>query len=58
MANMACIWHECEECWETSCGNAFIINDGTPEENGFRFCTYCGEEVEQVLAEPLDNDDY
>ena len=28
--------------WATSCGGMFSITDGTPGENGMRFCTYCG----------------
>jgi hypothetical protein len=28
--------------WTASCGHAWQILDGTPGENGMRFCCYCG----------------
>jgi hypothetical protein len=28
--------------WTTSCGHAWQMLDGTPAENGMRFCCYCG----------------
>jgi hypothetical protein len=28
--------------WDTACGNKFVFNDGTPTENGQRWCGYCG----------------
>lgn len=28
--------------YSTSCGEAFVIEAGTPTENNFKFCTYCG----------------
>jgi len=47
-----CKW-ECsekaEEIWETDCKNRFVFIDGTPKENGFRFCPYCGEEIVEVV---------
>ena len=46
----ACIWEYWDngECWETGCDNAFILNDGTPGENGMVFCPYCGQRIEEV----------
>lgn len=35
--------------WETSCGNAFTINDGTPAQNDMKYCCYCGGEIEQTV---------
>jgi hypothetical protein len=39
-----CSWkHDDEDgAFDTECGNRFQMEDGTPEDNGFRFCTYCG----------------
>jgi len=37
--------------WSTDCGRDFMLNDGTPEDNGMRFCCYCGRPVEQVESE-------
>jgi len=28
--------------YRTDCENLFMIIEGTPEENGFIFCCYCG----------------
>jgi hypothetical protein len=39
-----CVWTEDEDgIWNTSCGNAFIMNDETPSENDFKFCCFCGK---------------
>ena len=29
--------------WETSCGEAFCIEDGTPAENNMKYCHHCGK---------------
>ena len=52
-----CVWTEDaypdgEVVWETGCGETFVINDGTPEQNHFRFCTYCGKPLKQVEHQP------
>ena len=46
-----CIWKETywEDCWETSCGNAWSLNEGKPSENSMRFCLYCGKPLVEVL---------
>ena len=47
-----CKWVEDEDGdWETECGHIFIVCYGKPEENGFRFCPYCGEEILEVEYE-------
>lgn len=34
------------DTWATSCDNMFeFFNDG-PKENGFKYCPYCGGEIE------------
>jgi hypothetical protein len=38
-----CHWTEDEGMWATSCGNAFMLNDGTPTDNNMKFCCYCGK---------------
>ena len=44
-----CKWQEDDSgTWESQCGNSFVINDGTPEENRMLFCCYCGGEIEQI----------
>lgn len=48
-----CTWREEEDSWDTSCNEKFVIIDGTPEDNGMRFCTYCGRRLQQELASPM-----
>ncbi len=42
-----CDWtyDEDEDCWHTECGECFVLNDGTPEENNFKYCYHCGKEL-------------
>lgn len=42
-----CQWTYDEEhdVYDTECGEAFSITDGTPKENGMKFCTYCGKKL-------------
>ncbi len=47
-----CTWTQDDDesdTWDTSCGGAFTLIDDTPENNGFKFCCYCGKKVEQVV---------
>lgn len=44
---LECVWTAVESMWETSCGHAFEFNDGTPEENGAKFCQYCGRRISE-----------
>ena len=38
-----CDWTEnADGMLETTCGNAFQCEAGTPPDNGFKFCVYCG----------------
>ena len=43
-----CVWTE-DQCgnWWTGCGNGFAIAEGTPVENGFRYCLYCGRKLQE-----------
>lgn len=51
---MTCLWNEVGEMWETECGHAFVLNDGTPSDNDMKFCCYCGEPLEQESAPSED----
>jgi hypothetical protein len=43
-----CAWTWSEEgAWATSCGNLFVLNDGTPKENGMNYCCYCGKKLKE-----------
>ena len=39
-----CVWtyFDDDDYWETTCGNAFCIMEGTPGENMMHYCPYCG----------------
>ncbi len=32
--------------WETTCNNAFFLENGTPSDNEMIYCCYCGKEIE------------
>jgi len=40
----ACKWtqDDIDEGWDTECGGKFILETGSPHENKFAFCPYCG----------------
>jgi hypothetical protein len=44
---MKCDWTENSDpdYWETSCGEAFIIIEGTPQDNKMKYCPFCGQEI-------------
>lgn len=35
------------EFWATECGQSFVLMEGTPKENGMKFCCYCGREIKE-----------
>jgi hypothetical protein len=43
-----CAWAADDDAWQTSCGQSFLIIEGTPNENGMRFCCYCGGPLNEV----------
>lgn len=36
------------EYWETSCGNEHQFMDGTPKDNGYKHCPYCGKRILEI----------
>jgi len=34
--------------YETSCNNAFTFIEDGIEDNNYKFCPYCGKEIEEV----------
>jgi len=50
-----CEWHDEGDYWHTECGNDFEIIDGTPIENNFQFCPYCGGELVDADDETEDD---
>ena len=52
-----CAWHGDEDgAYETSCKHIFQMLDGTPQENNFTHCCFCGKSMVQHLWEE-NNDD-
>ena len=51
-----CDWtYEGETCsFETSCGHAFKFIDDGIEENGFKFCPYCGKAINETKPNEED----
>ena len=39
-----CCWTPDDDAgaYNTACGNKYLLIEGTPAENGMRFCCYCG----------------
>lgn len=50
MSKRICEWRysELDNAWATACGNMFVFFDGGPEENGAKFCQYCGSRLVPV----------
>lgn len=50
---LTCCWSQDTDddsesgAWNTECGNAFSICDGTPSDNSMTFCCYCGFPIDQ-----------
>ena len=46
-----CSWYKDAEdegdTWETGCGKAFRINDGSPSYNNMNFCFFCGRAIKE-----------
>ena len=41
-----CGWYEDEDAiWHTACGHQWFFDSGTPEDNGQKFCGYCGRSL-------------
>lgn len=53
-----CTWHEDDDgLWHTDCKQMFTLFDGTPVENGFKFCPYCGKSLVEEKFEYEDKED-
>jgi hypothetical protein len=45
-ADTTCVWEEDDEMcgvFDTKCGTSFEFTEGGPEENGMKYCPYCGK---------------
>ena len=46
-----CEWKLCDEetnVYDTSCRNPHILIEGTPKENNYEYCPYCGKKIKIV----------
>lgn len=46
-----CEWRLCDEeanVYDTSCRNPHILIEGTPKENNYEYCPYCGKKIKAV----------
>ena len=46
-----CEWRLCDEeanIYDTSCRNPHILIEGTPKENNYEYCPYCGKKIKVV----------
>jgi hypothetical protein len=47
-----CTWKPDDDGnWETTCGNLHVFFDGTPHQNSYGFCPYCGKRLAQNEGE-------
>lgn len=52
-----CKWVEDSDgVWRSGCDNEFTTIDGTPSENGMRFCPFCGGDLVEVCYQDLADD--
>ena len=52
ITKQTCKWEQnADGVWETECDEMFIFNDGNPEENGFKYCPYCGIPISQIESD-------
>lgn len=62
-AKKSCTWklHKngpwVDEVWATECDNDFIMADGTPTENEFKWCCFCGGRIIDEVVVGYDDDD-
>lgn len=45
----SCIWsQDSSYCYAAQCGKVFVFNDDGAEENGFKFCPFCGKRLVDI----------
>ena len=51
VSDYVCEWRLCDEeanVYDTSCRNPHILIEGTPKENNYEYCPYCGKKIKIV----------
>jgi hypothetical protein len=57
MSRPVCYWNQEDDeygSYETDCGSAFIMTEGTPSDNDMKFCCYCGK---KMVDRPFNDDE-
>jgi hypothetical protein len=59
MNDKVCTWSQIEDGgdWDTSCHDLFTLMEGSPSENGMKFCCYCGRPLVEKHYEPEPEDE-
>lgn len=55
-----CGWAQEDEdsgVWYTDCNNIFRFEEGTPQDNNFNFCCFCGDKLDQQEWEEPESED-
>ncbi len=48
--NRTCRWSVDDDGnWDTDCAQKHILMDGTPFQNHYSYCCYCGKAIKQVV---------
>lgn len=49
-----CKWYreDDSDMWQSPCGVAFTLNEGTPYQNGMRYCYKCGKPMFESVKQP------
>jgi len=47
MRATSCLWADVDGSHETGCGEIFVSEGGTLTENGFCYCIFCGDLIEE-----------
>ena len=51
-ATKSCTWAEdADGNWNTGCQEIHVLFSGTPQENGYVYCPYCGGKIEYEEGE-------
>lgn len=37
--------------WGSGCGEVFLLNEGTPTDNGMKWCCFCGRKLAAFIGE-------
>jgi len=55
----SCSWTVDDDgVWNTECGQAFVLEDGSPKENFMKYCCYCGRGLIEIFPpDPYPEDE-